>query len=366
MMAGRCRSVPTPSASTETPRGPTGWPGRCGTRWRRSECASRRWGVTKSEPVRLRLLRPGFFTTVQDLGRWGFQRCGVPVAGAMDSFALRCANRLVGNDDGAAALEITVTGPQLIFEGAAVIALTGGDFAVTLDGVSTPGWTAVAVRAGSTLTIGERRVGARAYLAVAGGFDVPPRLGSRATHVRSRTGGIGGRPLSTGDLLPVGQAASGASPVIGRSIPAAVRPAYSPSPAVRVVLGPQAGAFTAAALDALTEGGYLVTTESDRMGYRLSGPSVIQAGPADIISDATPLGAIQVIPSGEPILLMADRQPTGGYPKPAVVIAADIPLAAQLLPGDTIRFAVIGVAEAQQIFREQQRVLASALPPVER
>jgi antagonist of KipI len=315
-------------------------------------------------PGRLRILRPGLLTTVQDLGRWGFQRWGVPVAGAMDAFALCCANRLVGNPDRTAALEITVTGPELSFEGPAVIALTGGDFSASLDGAAIPGWTAVAVGAGGTLTCGERRLGARAYLAVAGGVDVPPHLGSRATHVRSATGGLGGRALRSGDQLLVGRPALPAREVIGRSVPLPERPAYSPNPHLRVVLGPQAEVFPSVTLETLTGEPYLVTSESDRMGYRLAGPSLSHAGTTDLVSDATPLGAIQVLPNGQPVLLMADRQPTGGYAKPAVVIAADLPLAAQLLPGDTLGFRLINVAEARRILFEQRRRLDEALPPV--
>ena len=319
-------------------------------------------------PAQLQVLRPGLFTTVQDLGRWGFQRFGMPVGGAMDPFALRCANRLVGNADSAAALEVTVRGPELLFERGAVIAVSGGEWDISLDGVSVPGWTTVEVRPGSRVTIGERRSGARAYLAVAGGLNVPPVLGSRATHVRSRTGGLGGRVLTRGDVLNGAQPDSDAGDRIGRSVPTASRPAYSPSPTLRVVLGPQAEAFIPEALDILTQSRYVLSPQSDRMGYRLSGPSLVHApanvGMPDVISDATPLGALQVPATHQPILLMADRQTTGGYPKLAVAISADIPLAAQLLPGDTIRFAVVGVAEAQQILREQHRLLDSVLPPV--
>ena len=326
--------------------------------------ASRRWGVTEVEPARLHVLRPGLFTTVQDLGRWGFQRFGMPVGGAMDPIALRCANRLVGNADSAAALEVTVRGPELLFERGAVIAVTGGEFDVSLDGVSVPGWTAVEVKPGWRLAIGARRSGARAYLAVAGGLDVPPALGSRSTHVRSRTGGLGGRTLTRGDVLGGGQPGSDAWDRIGRSVPTASRPAYTPSPTLRVVIGPQAEAFIPEALDVLTQSRYVLTPQSDRMGYRLAGSPLVHAGSADLVSDATPLGAIQVPANRQPILLMADRQTTGGYPKLAVVVSADIPLAAQLLPGDEIRFAVVGVAEAQQILREQHRLLAGVLPPV--
>jgi antagonist of KipI len=245
-----------------------------------------------------------------------------------------------------------------------VIVLTGGDFNASLDGVPVPGWTVVGVKHGSTLAVGERRSGGRGYLAVAGGLDVPLVLGSRSTCVRSRIGGLGGRALAKGDELFGGQPGPHACLLIGRSFPDAARPPYRSSPTLRVVLGPQADAFMPEAVEALTHSRYSLSPRSDRMGYRLVGPPLVHTTIADIVSDATPLGAVQVPANQQPILLMADRQTTGGYPKIAVVISADIPLAAQLLPGDTIGFSTVEVAEAQQILREQQRRLAVELPPI--
>jgi antagonist of KipI len=277
------------------------------------------------EPAQIRVVRAGLLTTVQDLGRIGYQCFGMPVGGAMDMPALRLGNRLVGNPDHAAALEMTVRGPELLFESAAVIALTGGDLSPMLDAAPVPLWTTLEVKQGSTLSFGERRMGARAYLAVAGGIDVPLVLGSRATHLPSRTGGVAGRPLAKDDIVCGGPPPQHASTFVGRAIAVSHRPTYNFSPTLRIVLGPQQDCFAPEALETLSRGAFTLTAQADRMGYRLSGPPLIHAGSPDIISDATPLGAVQVPADQQPILLMADRQTTGGYPKIAVVISVDLP-----------------------------------------
>ncbi|MEW6544294.1 MAG: biotin-dependent carboxyltransferase family protein [Nitrospirota bacterium] len=315
-------------------------------------------------PARLAVVRPGWLTTVQDLGRFGFQRFGMPPAGAMDPFALRCANRLVGNPDQAAALEITVQGPEIRFEEEAVIAFTGADLTPTMNGALLPAWTTVMAGKGSRLTFGARRSGARSYLAVAGGFDLPIVLGSRSTHLRSHTGGFAGRALVKGDTLHGGKPNPGVWRLVGRSLPDAARPGYSPTPILRTVPGPQADWFTPDTVNNFLGGRYRVSSQSDRMGYRLLGPELDRAGREDMVSEAVPLGALQVPADRQPILLSADRQTTGGYPKIAVVISADIPLAAQLLPGDSVRFALIEVPEAQALFRAQRAALDAALPPI--
>lgn len=313
---------------------------------------------------RVHVARQGLLTTVQDLGRFGFQRFGMPVSGAMDPLALRLANRLVGNPDGAAALEATVTGPELSLEGDTVIAVTGGDLAPRLDGAPVPMWTAIHARNGSRLTFGERRRGARAYVAIAGGVEVPAVLGSRSTHLRSRTGGLHGRALTKNDVLMIGRP----SPVAGRRpggpVPTHLRPDYTSSPTLRAIAGPQADRFPRATYETLVSSNWVISLQSDRMGYRLEGPPLEHRGSADIVSDATPGGAIQVPASRQPILLMADRQPTGGYTKLAVVIGADLPLAGQLVPGDTIRFAGARVEDAHEALRRQWRELDRALPPI--
>ena len=280
------------------------------------------------------VIRPGMLTTIQDLGRWGRQASGVPVAGPMDMYSHILANRLVGNDDGAAALEVTLIGPELAAESDVVCAVTGAAFTVTVDDVPVPLHEAFIMRPGSRLRFGRRAAGARATLAVAGGIAVEPQGGSRATSLIGRMGPFGGRPLAAGDVLPLGSAGNGN-----------VRPSGPPLdvPAggakLRAVRGPHESMFTAAGYETLFGGRFLVTSNSNRMGYRLEGPPLQHADKADILSDATPIGSIQVPASGQPILLMADRQTTGGYPRIATVATADLPLAGQLAPGDWIEFA---------------------------
>jgi antagonist of KipI len=300
------------------------------------------------------VVRPGMLTTVQDRGRWGFQSHGVPVAGPMDPFAHRIANALVGNDSGAAALEITLLGPELEFESERVVATAGAVFALSVDGRSLPPGEAFVVPAGARLRFGARRNGARAYLAIAGGIATPPVLGSRSTHVLSAMGGIDGRPLRAGDRLPLGPAS--AAQTICRA-PIDVAASLEPQPQVRVLPGPQQDRFAAGALEALCSDGYVIGADSDRMGFRLDGPRLAHRGSADIISDATPLGALQVPASGQPILLMADRQTSGGYPKIATVISADLAVAGQLAPGDRIRFALCSPREALAALIAQEQAL---------
>ena len=303
----------------------------------------------------VRVIRSGMLTTIQDTGRWGYQSRGVPVAGPMDPFSHRLANALVGNDRGAATLEVTLLGPELEFEDERVIAITGADFDITLDGKAAPAGAPFMAGAESHLRFGPRRCGARAYLAIRGGIAVPPVLGSRSTHLISAMGGLAGRALKAGDRLPLG-VADAARPTAVRVtdplVPLPERPAR-----LRVLPGPQADAFASAAFEALQSGAYTVGQQSDRMGFRLEGPRLTHARSADIISDATPLGVLQVPASGQPILLMADRQTTGGYPKLATVISADLPIAGQLGPGDTLVFSVCTPREAMAALIAQERAL---------
>lgn len=284
----------------------------------------------------------------------------------MEPLALQIGNRLVGNPDQAAGLEVTLQGPELQFETDAVIAVTGGDLSPALHGVAIPNWTTVAVKAGSRLSFGARVSGGRAYLCVAGGIDVPPVLGSRSTHLRSGTGGLEGRALAKHDLIRGGHPPVNMNRLIGYAVPSSILPTYSPSPTLRVVAGPQYDCFPAETPHALLSDYYTLTTLSDRMGYRLTGPALAHAGSADIVSDATPLGAIQVPADRQPILLMADRQTTGGYPKIAVVISVDIPMAAQLVPGNRLRFSFVRMPEAQALARALRAQLDAALPPYRR
>jgi antagonist of KipI len=302
------------------------------------------------------VLRPGLQTTVQDLGRWGCQSQGVPVAGPMDLFSHRLANALVGNPPMAATLEIALVGPEIEFDDERVVAVTGAEFAVTVNNGVAPHTRPFVVRPGSLLRFGERSRGARAYLAVDGGFDVPVVLGSRSTHLSSRTGGCAGRALVRGDRIPLGQPGNRHT-----GIRSGVYPHHLfVSPAVvRVVPGPERDRFDADALEALQSEPYAIDGESNRMGFRLTGPRLQHSRGADIISDATPVGSLQVPGSGQPLLLMADRQTTGGYPKVATVITADIGIAGQAAPGDSLSFRICTPAAAlTALIASERQILA--------
>ena len=296
------------------------------------------------------VLDGGLLTTVQDLGRVGCQQYGVPVSGAMDAWALRAANRLVGNEDGAAALEITLAGPALRFDGAGVIAVAGADLGARLDERPIAPWQSIDVPAGSELTFSGVRDGLRAYLAVAGGIDVPFVLGSRSTLATARLGGFMGRALAAGDRVPVG-ACAGAAFCAGWRLPRDMIPAYGHAHTVRVVMGPQDDAFTDEGIRSFLSGTYVLASQSDRVGCRLTGPRIAHRSGADIVSDGTAFGTVQVSGDGQPIVLMADRGTTGGYTKIATVASADLSRLAQAAPGDRVRFTRIGVDEAQAVLR---------------
>ena len=317
----------------------------------------------KREPPHLTVIKGGWLTTVQDLGRYGSQPFGVSVAGAMDFFSTIVANRLAGNPDYAAVLELTLKGPELQFGQDTVIALTGADLSPTINDRSIPMWESIVIQGGSRLKFGMPRTGSRAYLAIAGGIEVPLVLGSRSTHCASETGGLGGRPLKQGDLLCCGQPRQSVDRLIAKRLPDSLIPRYERSVAIRIIPGPQHNFFSEESLTTLTGSAYTVAPQSDRMGYRLAGPQIVRSGSTQFISDGTTMGALQVPPDGQPILIMADRQTTGGYPKIAVVISADLPLAAQLAPGDTISFSPCTVAEAQAVLRQQRARLDATLPP---
>jgi antagonist of KipI len=300
----------------------------------------------------------GMLTTVQDLGRFGYQRYGVPTSGAMDLFSLRAANRLVGNRDEAAGLEITLVGPRLRFLAPVTIALTGADLGAELNDRPVPLWESVFVAPGADLRFAGARSGLRAYMALAGSVDIPVVLGSRSTYTRSRLGGLDGRALQAGDVLHV----AGDRPVLpggARHLPAAFRPVLGPASVLRVVLGPQDDRFTRKGIETFLTGTYTVTPQSDRMGYRLSGPRIEHARGPDIISDGTPFGAVQVAGDGVPIVLLADRGTAGGYAKIATVIGPDIPKLAQAAPGDTVTFGQVTLDAAYQAVREQEDRLSA-------
>ncbi|MDF0650141.1 MAG: KipI antagonist [Nitrospira sp. LK265] len=317
------------------------------------------------EPPHIIVVKGGWLTTVQDLGRYGYQQYGVPVAGAMDSFSAIVANRLVENPDQAALLELTLKGPELQFEQESVIAITGADLSPTINGSSLPLWQSILVPHGSRLSFGSPRVGVRSYLAIAGGIDVPLVLGSRSTHCASEMGGFRGRPLKQADSLCTGKPVQSIKRLPGKRLPDHLVPRYNRTPILRIIPGPQQHFFSDTSLATLARATYTVSPQSDRMGYRLIGPTIVRKESMRFISDCTTMGALQVPPDGQPILLMADRQTTGGYPKIAVVISADLFLAAQLAPGDTVTFAPCTIAQAQTVLRKHRAQLDTALPPQE-
>jgi len=302
------------------------------------------------------VLDGGLLTTVQDLGRFGYQRVGVPVCGAMDPFALRAANRLAGNADNAAALEITLVGPELRFAGDALVAITGADLGPMMDGEPLAMWRTLCVRRGTHVTFGANRQGLRAYLAVAGGIDVPLVLDSRSTFTRGGFGGYDGRALRAGDRLRLVDADTPCAPIV-RRMPQAGVPRYGRGGPVRVVLGPQDDAFTEDGLATFLRDAYMLTSQSDRVGSRFAGPRIAHRTGADIVSDGTVCGAIQVTGDGLPIVLMADRGTTGGYTKIATVATVDLGRVAQLAPGESVRFAAISLQEAHALLRAQEHVL---------
>ncbi len=278
----------------------------------------------------------------------------------MDPEAFVLANRLVGNPDGAAGLECTLMGPRIEFTDERVVAITGANMSPVLNGAATPMWQAARVHAGDVLKLGPARAGVRAYIAIAGGVETPPALGSRSTYVRGQLGGVGGRALRTGDVLPLGPATTTA---LGR-VRADCVPDYSAEPEIAVVLGPQDDRFTAAGIAALLGGPYEMTPQSDRMGARLRGAVIEHARGHDIISDGVPLGGIQVVGDGQPIVLLVDRQSTGGYTKIATVCSFDIGRIGQVKPGQRLGFRRVDVGQAHAELRARRARRAAAIEPV--
>ncbi len=313
----------------------------------------------------LRVLAPGLHTTVQDLGRPGYQAIGVPPSGALDGFSLRLANALVRNALGAPALEILLSGPTLEVAADTVrVALVGTDASLAIGAE-----TARILAAGQSVTLSRGEVfetivgygSACCYLAAEGGIAVPLVLGSASTYVRAAIGGFEGRALRHGDFVPlaVARASAGAELRLPSSMTA------TGDQPIRVVLGPQQECFTAAALAALLGGEFRISPSADRMGMRLDGPLLRHRGGWDIVSDAIATGAIQVPGSGQAILLLADHQTTGGYPKIATVVSADLPVVGRCRPGDTLRFTAVTVEAAEELCRDAEREVAALVARLE-
>jgi antagonist of KipI len=303
---------------------------------------------------------PGLLTTVQDLGRQGFGPLGVSPSGAADPISLRLGNRLVGNHEGAAGLEMMLLGGTFIFPQGAIVALTGSDFFATLDDVSLNLSTSVEARPGQTIRLGPTSSGARCYLCVQGGISVKPFLGSASTHILSGLGGFEGRPLQKGDVVRIG---SSTEPFRRRTIAPEVSEHLSRRKVLRVTAGPQSDWFSESSVRSFYASTYRVGEQSNRMGLRLEGgledATVSQRSVSHMITEGVSLGAIQVPTGGSPIILFVEQQTTGGYPKIANVISADLHRIGQLRPRDEIRFEQVTFEAARSLLIEQEKLLSS-------
>ncbi|RNF39688.1 biotin-dependent carboxyltransferase family protein [Planococcus salinus] len=307
----------------------------------------------------IKIHKAGLQTTVQDLGRRGFQKFGVIVSGAMDLLACRMANILVNNAENEAVLEIAITGPTMEFTEEAVIAICGADMSPSIDGHAVRMWRPLFVEKGSVLSFGPLRSGCRTYVAFSGGVGVPEVMNSKSTYLRAQIGGFHGRALQKSDELEIGipSLKVKSSAAANWGVSSSFITDYSTEPEIRLLQGRQYELFTKASQKRLVTERFEVSTQSDRMGYRLSGQSLSLEEPAELLSEAIIFGSIQVPPDGNPIVLMADRQTTGGYPKIGQVASVDLPLLSQLKPGDGIRFKKTTLAEAQKAYLEREQLL---------
>jgi len=305
----------------------------------------------------LRVRRPGLLTTIQDLGRPQAVGAGVTPGGAMDRFAHTAANLLVGNDRGAATLECTLTGPRLVALRQCLVAVTGADFDPRLNGEAVPMWTGIDLREGDEIGFANKRTGARTYIAVAGGVVGDRWLGSMSTNLLAARGGMKGRALATDDV--VSAAIQEFPDVAGRSLAGDQRPPYGEH-VLHAVVGPHANRLTPSSRHALFSTEFTLTHDSNRMGYRLEGTS-LEAPGEELLSFALIPGAIQLPAGGRPIVLMADYQTAGGYPVVAVVISASMPVAAQLAPGDEVRFEEVSIEKALELRAAQRAALLSLM-----
>ncbi len=315
----------------------------------------------------VKVLHPGLLTTIQDLGRYGSQKYGVIVSGAMDSYSLRIANLLVGNDEGEGALEITLFGTTLQFERDLLIAITGGDLLTTIDGEVAPTWRPILMRKGSVLQFKSAIKGCRAYVAFAGGIAIPKVMESKSTYLRAGIGGFQGRALQKGDTLECGEISN-----LGQSFVQQLEQMKShftwavnynalinlqPTQTIRILKGTEYDRFDEKSQQTLVSEPYTITTQADRMGYRLEGPVLSLAEPFELLSESVTYGTIQVPPNGQPIILMADRQTTGGYPKISQIISADLSSLAQLQPTSTIHFKGLSHEEAEMELLKKEQLI---------
>ncbi len=303
----------------------------------------------------IKVIKPGMLSTFQDTGRHGFQHWGVPVTGVMDEDAHALCNLLVGNPYTFSTLEMTLQGPTLHFQAKAVIALAGADLGAELDAIPLKTGVAALVSPGSTLSFGKRRQGARGYLAVGGGFLLHPLMNSTSTYSRGGFGGLRGRALQAGDLIPICSSFANPPRISPRSS-FGLYEAVACEP-IRVIAGREWKDFSAESQEYFVSRDYTLTGDSDRMGYRLEGTPLKLSSPKELLSESVAFGTVQVPPSGKPLILMADRQTTGGYPRIAQVISVDLPRLAQLLPGDKLQFSLIDLSTAEALLLTRARTL---------
>jgi len=326
--------------------------------------------------MNVHVIKPGALSTLQDLGRFGYQRYGVIVDGVMDEWSHRVANILVGNPESEATLEMTLIGPSLRFDDTALIAICGADLSPRAGEREVPMDAPVLLRAGTRLEFGRRRSGCRAYLAVNGGYAVASVMESKSTYLRGGFGGFQGRALQKDDTIAIGRSeATNHYRSLTRMLGANDDPFSAPpfdvmtrsardasaAPSVRVVAGPQWHGFTDAAQRQFLDSEFVVTPNSDRMGYRLQGAKLAPREAIEMISEGVSFGTVQVPQDGNPIILMADCQTIGGYPKIAQVASVDLPLLAQMIPGQTVRFALTSLDEAQRLYLARQHDFAQIL-----
>jgi antagonist of KipI len=297
----------------------------------------------------LSITKPGILTTLQDLGRNGFRRFGINQNGAMDKIAVRLINSLLGNDENAAVLEMHFPAPEFLFEETAFFALGGADFSAKLNGEAIDNWKICFARKGSILKFDEKIFGNRAYLAIKDGFAIETWLNSASTNLKARIGGLQGRKLQSGDRIAFNQIANRQSPIVNRGVSNSLIPFYSKFPTVRVVAGAEFELLTAISQQNFLKENFTITHNSDRMGFRLAGEPLYLLESKEMISSAVNFGTIQLLPDGQMIVLMADHQTSGGYPRLANVISTDLPLLAQLGANDKVAFHLISLEDAENL-----------------
>lgn len=300
---------------------------------------------------KIKILNPGLLTTIQDKGRWGYQKFGMSVAGVMDDFATRVANMLVGNEEYEAVLETTFLGVEMLFDCDEVISVTGANMNPKINGYPVPMWTSLYVKAGDKFSSSGSVSGLRSYIGFSRGIDVPEIMGSKSTFTRGNLGGFEGRKLNKDDEIKLGEKVL---TNYGSYLPDLYKPIYGKDNTIRVVLGPQDDYFGEDAIKVFLDSIYTITSEADRMGYRLDGPKIEHISGADIVSDGVVFGSVQVPGHGSPIIMMADRQTTGGYTKIATVITPDLSKLAQMSPGNTMNFEMVSVEESHIIYKEYE------------